>query len=172
LIERVVRNDEVVGLIPIWSTNSSSSGATPMIAVGTRRVAGMKSLASHHEFQHFQVRPSARPPRIPMKTVFLVAGVFLPLALSAAEPPAPSLFDFRLSPELTESLNTLARSLSTSRAPAIRPLTPSMPPPPVPAAKSMILVPASVDPRMPVKQPAPAIDPKMVVPLPARPTVK
>ncbi len=30
MIERVVRNDEVVGLIPIWSTNSESACGAPV----------------------------------------------------------------------------------------------------------------------------------------------
>jgi len=34
LIERIVRNDEVVGLIPIWSTTFTPPGAEPHLAWG------------------------------------------------------------------------------------------------------------------------------------------
>ena len=34
MIERIVRNDEVVGLIPIWSTTFTPPGAEPHLAWG------------------------------------------------------------------------------------------------------------------------------------------
>lgn len=119
-----------------------------------------------------------------MKNILMAALFLSPLAASSAEPsPAARDFKFELPPlKLSEALRLApqAPAAPLRQAPLTLSNASPLPTPPAPVAlptppapgRAMILVPRNVDPRMPIKQPDPGLDPKILVPVPRSETGK